>query len=203
VGSETHDVSSTANFPVIALVGSAGGLEAVSQVLSALADDLEAEVIVLIHQPPDRPSSLVELLATHSALPVAVAEHDAALQPARVIVAPPGRHLLVTPRRTTALIESGAAPPSRPSADLLLTTLATAVGPQAIAVVLSGGGHDGATGATAVHLFGGTVLASDEASSTSYAMPLATIQRDSAINQVAPLSEIADLLVALIRTPRL
>lgn len=195
--------TSPAHLPVIALVASAGGLEAVSQVLGALPDDLEAAVIVLIHQPPDRPSSLVKLLATHSALPVAVAEHDAALRPARVIVAPPGRHLLVTPGRTTALIESGAAPPSRPSADLLLTTLATAVGPQAIAVVLSGGGHDGATGATAVHLFGGTVLASDESSSTAYAMPLATIQRGSAINQVAPLGEIADLLVALIRTPKL
>jgi two-component system chemotaxis response regulator CheB len=98
------------------------------------------------------------------------------LTPGRVVVAPAGQHLLITSELRLALIESGAFPPSRPSADLLLTTLAIAAGPRAIAVVLSGTGHDGATGATAVHRFGGTVLATDEASSQSFAMPSATIR---------------------------
>jgi two-component system, chemotaxis family, protein-glutamate methylesterase/glutaminase len=64
----------------------------------------------------------------------------------------------VTGGARIALIVSGASPPSRPS-DLLLTTLATACRPRAAAVVLSGGGHAGATGATAIHRLGGTMIA--------------------------------------------
>jgi hypothetical protein len=63
-------------------------------------------------------------------------------------------------------------------------------------VVLSGGGHDGATGATAVHQFGGTVLASDELTSEYFSMPQATIERDSVIARIVPLGEIAALLVS-------
>ena len=94
-------------------------------------------------------------------------------------------------------IVSGISPPNRPSADLLLTTLAIACGPRATAVVLSGGGHDGATGATAIHDFGGTVLASDEASSTNFSMPGATIERGGTIDHILPLREIAGLLASI------
>jgi two-component system chemotaxis response regulator CheB len=112
------------------------------------------------------------------------------------VVVPPGQHVLVVPGPRTALIASGPPPPSRPSADLLLSTLATAVGPAALAVVLSGGGHDGATGATAIHAFGGAVLASDEATSEVFSMPSATITRDSAIDDVGPLDELAARVAA-------
>jgi hypothetical protein len=94
------------------------------------------------------------------------------------------------------LIASGASPPSRPSADLLLATLATVCGPRATAVVLSGGGHDGATGATAVHDFGGTVLASSELTSQYFSMPRAAIERGSVIDGIVPLGELAALLVS-------
>jgi two-component system chemotaxis response regulator CheB len=183
---------------VVALVASAGGLDAVSRVLRALPETFNASVIVLIHQAPDRVSSLVALLGRESSLPVVEAEHGAALRPGRVIVIPAGRHLLVSRDMGTVLIASGAAPPSRPSADLLLATLATAAGSRAIAVVLSGGGHDAATGATAIHVCGGTVLASDEASSASFSMPDATIQRGHAVDHVVPLDDMAGLLGTLV-----
>jgi two-component system chemotaxis response regulator CheB len=63
--------------------------------------------------------------------------------------------------------------------------------------VLSGGGHDGATGATAVHDFGGTVLASSERTSQHFSMPQATIDRESTIDKVLPLGDIAALLVSM------
>lgn len=186
---------------VIALVASAGGLDAVSHVLGSLPAGLQAAVLVLIHQAPDRTSRLVELLGRRSALPVAAAEHGARLEVGRVVVAPPGSHLLITPGPRTALIMSGAAPPSRPSADLLLTTLAITAGSRAVAAVLSGSGHDGATGATAIHIFGGTVLATDEASSSWFAMPEATIERDHAIDHIVALDDVAGLLGSLVASP--
>jgi two-component system chemotaxis response regulator CheB len=181
---------------VIALVGSAGGLAAVSEVLGGLPAGLNAAVIVLIHQAPERENKLVEILARPSRLPVEAARDHTPLRAGTVVVAPPGKHVLIAAGPMVRLIASGASPPSRPSADLLLATLATACGPRATAVVLSGGGHDGATGATAVHQFGGTVLASDELTSQYFSMPQATIERDSVIDKIVPLGEIAALLVS-------
>jgi two-component system, chemotaxis family, protein-glutamate methylesterase/glutaminase len=189
------------HWPIVALVASAGGVDALSRVLSALPAELPASVIVLLHVAPDRESALPEILARISASGVQAAQDDEQLAPGRVLVAPAGRHLLITSQLRVALIESGAYPPSRPSADLLLTTLAIAARERVIAVVLSGTGHDGATGATAVHRFGGTVLATDAASSQSFAMPSATIRRDSAIDHIVDLDAVPALLIQLISTP--
>jgi two-component system chemotaxis response regulator CheB len=96
---------------------------------AALPSDLPASVTVLLHLLPDGESLLPEILRRISPLGVEVARDGEALAPGRVVVAPAGRHLLITADLSTALITSGAFPPSRPSADLLLTTLATAAGP--------------------------------------------------------------------------
>jgi two-component system chemotaxis response regulator CheB len=189
------------SWPIIALVASAGGVEALSRVLLGLSSELPASVIVLLHSDPDRESLLPRILRRITTLDVQPASDGDALQPGRVLVAPAGQHMLITDDLHVALIESGSYPPSRPSADLLLTTLAVAARARAIAVVLSGTGHDGATGATAVHRFGGTVLATDEASSTSFAMPSATIDRDGAIDHVVHLDELPALLMQLASAP--
>lgn len=186
---------------VVALIASAGGLEAVSTVLEGLPEDLDAAVVVLIHQAPDRANALVRLLQRRSPLPVVAAQDDAPLAAGIVVVAPPGKHTLVTSGPRVALIVSGASPPSRPSADLLLATLATACGPLATAVVLSGGGHDGATGATVIHRLGGTVIASSEATSAHFAMPQATIERVHVVDHIVELNDIAGVLLTVIDAP--
>ena len=84
-----------------------------------------------------------------------------------------------------------------------MTTLATAVGSRAVAVVLSGNGNDAATGASAIHRFGGTVIVASLETSTAPSMPQATIDRDHATDHVVPLEEIAALLLALTTVPRL
>ncbi|MBB4693417.1 chemotaxis protein CheB [Paractinoplanes abujensis] len=70
-----------------------------------------------------------------------------------------------------------------------------------IAVVLSGQGNDAATGATAVHHFGGTVIATSTETSTAPAMPEATINRDSITDHVVPLGGVAELLLAMATVP--
>jgi two-component system, chemotaxis family, protein-glutamate methylesterase/glutaminase len=190
--------AASADWPIVALVASAGGIDALSRVLSALPNNLLASIIVLLHSSPDRQSRLPDILSRVSSVAVHAARDGEILAPGCVIVAPAGRHLVITSDLRAALIRSGAYPPSRPSADLLLTTLAIAAGPRAIAVVLTGEGHDGATGATAIHRFGGTVLATDAASSQSFAMPSATIDRDQVIDHVIGLDELPALLVSLV-----
>jgi two-component system chemotaxis response regulator CheB len=190
-------------FPIVALVCSAGGIDALTQVLAPLPDDLPAAVIVLQHISPDHPSCLADVLNQRTALTVTAATDSAALAPGTVLVTPPGRHTLIAGDQSIALIPSGAIPPYRPSADLLLATLAASAGKRVIAVVLSGRGNDGATGASAVHRFGGTVIACTAVSSTEAAMPQATIDRDNAVDHVVSLGDIAALLQTLTTAPLL
>ena len=74
---------------------------------------------------------LPRILDRRTALAVEAATDGDPLAPGRVLVAPPGSHTLITPHGTVTLIPAGARPPYRPSADLLLTTLATAAGSRA------------------------------------------------------------------------
>jgi two-component system, chemotaxis family, protein-glutamate methylesterase/glutaminase len=183
---------------VVALVSSTGGLRATSVILAALPGALPAAIIVLQHQQPDRPTVLPELLARHTALHVRVARDGAVLRDGVVEVAPPGYHTLVTATRHLSLVPSGDFPPHRPSADLLLTSLGLACGADAIAVVLTGGGNDGATGATVVHHHGGRVLAGDEATSEVFAMPCAAIGRGDVVDEVVPLERIGSRIAQLV-----
>lgn len=197
------DERTDGDWPIIALVASAGGIDALTRALAPLPPTISAGFIVLLHMAPDQGSSLPEILGRACALDVRAATDGDTPAPGRVLVAPPGCHTLVGHDLRIALIPSGAFPPSRPSADLLLTTLAVAAGPRAVAVVLSGQGHDGATGATAVHYFGGAVLATDEASSRAFSMPSATIHRDSAVDHIVHLDELGELLAKLTTIPTL
>jgi two-component system, chemotaxis family, protein-glutamate methylesterase/glutaminase len=194
---ETEATTVGLTMPIVALVCSTGGLDAVERILGALPDEFPAAVLVLRHHDPHGYNWLAQMLRRKTRLPVASARDGDRLEAGRVLVAPAGHHTLVTDNDGVALIQSGDRPPYRPSADLLLTSLAITAGRRTIAVVLSGYGNDGATGATAVHRFGGVVVASDEATSTVFAMPYATISRDHVIDYIAPVDEIASLLVKL------
>ena len=187
--------------PIIAMACSAGGLDALTTVLAPLPEDLPAAVVVVQHMPPDKQSELSAILNRATALPVGWAQEGDQLVPGCVFAAPPGQHTLITKDQAIALIPSGPAPPSRPSADLLLTTLAVAAGRRVIAVVLSGEGQDAATGATAVHHFGGTVIVSSLETSARSAMPRATMLRDDITDHVVPVDNLAGFLVALTTAP--
>jgi two-component system chemotaxis response regulator CheB len=110
-------------------------------------------------------------------------------------VAPPGRHLRVR-GRTLALTDTDPVHFSRPSADVLLDSLASAGAP-VVAVVLTGSGRDGAAGSLHVRDGGGAVLAQDRGTSVNFGMPGAAV-RASGVSEVLPLEAIAPRLVQLI-----
>ena len=186
---------------VVMLVCSAGGVAALSAIIGGLPPSLPAAVVVLQHTAPGRDSPLVHILQRRTRWPVVAVQDGATVETGTVAVAPPGSHTLVTPARTFSLIKSGPYPPARPSADLLLTSAALAVGPAAVAVVLTGAGHDGATGATVVHKHGGAVLATDEDTSTFFSMPRAAIRRDHVVDRVLGLDEVAGHIAAVVSEP--
>lgn len=197
--SEAVDEGPAGRLPIVALVCSAGGLEALTAILRQLPAEFPAPIIALQHRQPGEPDRLPSILRRRCLLPVVSAEDGAVLRAGTVFVVPPGQHAVVDTSDHIVLIPSDGPPPYRPSADLLLVSLALTSGPRTIAVVLSGMGRDGATGAEAVHRFGGLVIASDERSSAYFAMPKAAIERDQAVDLVLPINEIATKLVGLLK----
>ena len=181
---------------VVALAASAGGLAALSRILSALPAGFPAPILVLQHLDPRHPSWLAEILGKRTGLRVAQARAGEPLAAGTVLIAPPGHHLLVGADGVLALADTDRVQFSRPSADVLFASLAESWGPGAIAVVLSGRGLDGADGVRAIKRRGGTVIVQDEASAEHAGMPSAAILSGAA-DQILPLDSIAAALVEL------
>jgi two-component system chemotaxis response regulator CheB len=172
-------------FPVVALVCSLGGADALIRVLAPLPGDLPAAVVALQHLDPRQASTLPDRLAAATRLRVRAAVDGVRLEPGVVDVAPPGRHLLLAPDDRLLLVNSLERPAPRPSADLLLTSMAAVLGERLLAVVLTGNGDDGAVGVQVVARYGGHTLVQDEATSQAYAMPAAALDADSPHGPVA------------------
>jgi two-component system chemotaxis response regulator CheB len=185
-----------ARFDVVAMASSAGGLAALTSVLSAIGADFPAAILVVQHLDPRHESLMAEILSRRTELTVTQARSGAPIEPGTVYIAPPDNHLLVNRNRTLSLTQSELVHFVRPSADLLFESVAAAFRERAIAVVLTGSGRDGAMGIVAVKKMGGTVIAQDEGSSAFFAMPAAAIETGK-VDFVLPVDEIAGALVSL------
>ena len=180
---------------LVVIGSSAGGIDALTQVLSRLPADLPAAVLIVQHLRDDRPTRLPEHLARHSSLPVRLAENGAGLEAGVAYLAVPGQHLRL--EGSTLVLDRGdLVNYMRPSADVLFSSAAQGFGPNVIGVVLSGTGRDGARGCQEIKAKGGVTIAQDEETSHYFAMPRAGIEAD-AIDYVLPLEQIADKIVTL------
>jgi two-component system, chemotaxis family, protein-glutamate methylesterase/glutaminase len=184
------------SFWVVALAASAGGLAALSRVLSELPADFPAAVLIVQHLDRHHRSWLAEILSRRVELDVRQAQGGELVRPGIIYIAPPDRHLLVNPQGVLSLSDAALVRYVRPSADLLFSSVAASFGPRVIAVVLTGTGRDGADGVHDVKQEGGFVIAQDEASSEFFGMPGAAIHT-GAVDRVLPLAEIAAALVEL------
>jgi len=187
---------STARFDVIAIASSAGGLAALTRLLSELKRDLPVSILVVQHLDPRHESLMADILSRRTELRVVQAEAGASIELGSVYIAPPDKHLLANPDRTLSLTQSELVHFVRPSADLLFESVAAAFRDRAIAVVLTGSGRDGAMGVKAIKKMGGTVIAQDEETSEFFAMPSAAIETGR-VDFVLPLAEIPAALVSL------
>lgn len=183
------------SYDAVAVATSAGGLEALRAVLGALPAGFPAAVLVMQHL-GRYGSALVDILAAHTALPVAWVTDGAALTPGQVLVCPPQRSVEVRADRTCAVLE-GLHRASDWPIDTLFRTLADAVGARAIGVVLTGMGRDGAAGVQALAGAGATVLAQSEDSARYPSMPRAAAAT-GAVDLVLPLGEIGAVLAQVV-----
>ncbi|HEY0284008.1 MAG TPA: chemotaxis protein CheB [Vicinamibacterales bacterium] len=172
---------------------SAGGVEALSDVLPALPAAYQGAVFVVLHLPRERPSLLVDLFAPRCALAVREADDKEPVAKGTIYFAPPDYHLLID--RGPQLVLSVDEPVnfSRPSIDVLFESAADVYGPRLLGVILTGASRDGAAGLEAVHRAGGVTCVQEPATAQAPLMAQAAIQQ-TPVDHVLPLNAVADLL---------
>ncbi len=157
------------NSHLVVVGSSAGGIEALSRLVSTLPEGFTAPVILAQHLDPARESRLQEILARRSHLPVrTVADHEH-LEAGVVYVIPSDRHVNVTETEIDLRADTRGRP--KPSVDMLMSSAAEVFGEGLVAVVLTGMGSDGAEGARAVRQAGGTVIIQDPETAEFGGMP--------------------------------
>jgi two-component system chemotaxis response regulator CheB len=182
---------------LVVIASSAGGLAALSGVLSGLPRTFPAPLLVVQHIQAGHPSSLVAILSRRTELSVRQTAGSERPEAGVVYVAPPGHHVVVVDGPALALDDSPPLHFLRPCADLLFESAARVCGACVIGVVLTGNGSDGAAGIRAIKISGGVVIAQDRASAAFPSMPESAVATGS-VDYVLPLAAIAGKLVALI-----
>jgi len=186
--------------PDVVVVGaSAGGVNALIQLVGGIPTDLAASVFVVLHLPRNAPSALAAILARSGPLPATTATDGEQPRPGHIYVAPTNHHLLIIDGRirlSQGPTESG----HRPAIDPTLRSAARAHGPRVIGVVLSGSRDDGSSGLAAVAARGGYTVVQDPDDALHPSMPRAALARVTA-DHVLPATKIGPLLGELTAGP--
>ncbi len=179
---------------VVVIGASAGGLEALQELLGPLQPGTGSAYLIAQHLAPGHPSLIVELLGRATSLPVRVAVDGLRLEPDTIVVAPPNNDLTIL-GDVVHLAAPGARFGPSPSVDLLFTSVAEQWGSRSVAVVLSGTGSDGAHGLRDVRGAGGLTLVQSPASARFDGMPRSAISLGGA-DLVADVTELGKRLAA-------
>jgi two-component system chemotaxis response regulator CheB len=182
---------------LVVIGASAGGVEALREVVAGLPSDLPAAVCVVLHLAPRSPSALAQILRRAGSLPCHTAFDGQELKPGQIVVAPPDRHLVIDDDRVRLTVgppESG----HRPAVNVLFRSAAAQRGARVVGVVLSGTRDDGAAGLAMLKARGGAAIVQDPADALYAGMPSSAL-RHVAADVVAPCARIGAAVDRLVR----
>jgi two-component system CheB/CheR fusion protein len=197
--SSSLDACDTQKLCVVGIGASAGGLEAFTEFLAGLPPHLDLALVFVQHLDPHHKSNLVEILSRSTSIPVVEATDSTPLQGGQLYVMPADRdlailhgvlHLLARPESTSRHLPI----------DAFFRSLAEDQGSNAIGVILSGTGSDGALGIRAIKAEGGITMVQERASAKYDGMPAAAIATGH-VDFVLPPKELAKELARIARNP--
>ena len=189
---------------VLAIGASTGGPKALARFIEKIPPDFSAPILIVQHMPPLFTKYLAERLATRAPWRCVEGIDGALLEPGTVWVAPGDQHMTVERNGAETRVRLSNEPPvhsCRPAVDPLFRSIADAYGTGALAVVLTGMGHDGVQGCRRVREAGGQVLAQDEASSVVWGMPGIVVREGLADFVGSPEEIAAEITQRLLVTP--
>jgi len=184
---------------VIALGASAGGFNALRELLRTLPADFPAAVFIVLHLRAHAPDRFANTLGHGASLPVEFATHGAKWERGRVYMAPPDQHLLIEGERMV-LAHGPRENGSRPAIDPMFRSVAASFGGRVIGVLLTGMLNDGTSGMIAIQECGGRTVIQHPRDALYPSMPLSAMTAMQ-VDYIVPLAELADLLVRLVREP--
>jgi two-component system, chemotaxis family, CheB/CheR fusion protein len=186
-------------FPVVGIGASAGGIKALQAFFDAMPPDTGMAFVVVVHLSPRHESSLAEVLQPHTSMRVTQVMRTVAIEADHVYVIPPNRRLMMTGGHLR--IEEFPGHDGRAAIDVFFRSLAMAHRQNAIAIVLSGSGSDGAVGLKRIKEHGGVTLVQVPSEAEYDSMPRAA-QAAGIVDFSLPVAEMPDKLVALWRNLR-
>jgi len=185
---------------ILAIGASAGGVQALCNVIEHLPPNLPAAVFVVLHTSPHGASVLPAILQRTGCLPASHPKDGEAVETGRIYVAPPDRHLAIRKGRIH-LSRNASENGHRPAIDVLFRTAARSFGSRVVGVVLTGNLDDGTVGLAAIKQCGGLAVVQDPADADYPGMPESAIANVE-VDYVLPLADIAAELNRLVREPR-
>jgi two-component system, chemotaxis family, protein-glutamate methylesterase/glutaminase len=175
---------------IVAIGSSTGGPDALGKIVGALPATAPVPIVIVQHITVGFHQGLVDWLNNVTPLSVKLGAEGDQLRAGEVVVAPGEKHLTVDAGRRIKLIDEDAVRGHRPSATKLFQSVTKVYSANALGVILTGMGDDGADGLVDLHNAGGWVIGQDEATCVVYGMPREAALR-GAVNEVLPLGEIA------------
>jgi two-component system, chemotaxis family, protein-glutamate methylesterase/glutaminase len=187
--------------PIVCIGSSTGGTEALREVLEALPAASPA-ILIVQHMPEKFTGAFARRLNGLCALEIKEAEDGDLVQAGRVLIAPGNQHMVL--RRTGSrysvnIVEGPHVSRHRPAVDVLFRSAAQMAGRNAMGILLTGMGDDGARGLLEMRQAGSPTIAQDEESSVVFGMPKEAIQRGAA-GKVLPLGRVAGEIITYGRT---
>ena len=179
--------------PIICIGASTGGTEALREVLEALPANSPA-ILIVQHMPEKFTNAFARRLNGLCTVEIKEAEDGDVLQPGRVLIAPGNQHMVLQragTRYTVQIVDGPHVSRHRPSVDVLFRSASQVAGRNAMGVILTGMGDDGARGLLEMRQAGSHTVAQDEESCIVFGMPKEAIQRGAAA-KVVPLSRVAN-----------
>lgn len=165
---------------VVIIGGSAGSLEVLMQVFPRLNAIQDFAIVIVLHRKSGEDTTLEELLALKTVIPVQDVEDKTPLEPGYIYIAPSDYHLLFEKDYTLSLDISEKINYSRPSIDVAFESSADIYGEGLTAILLSGANADGTNGVIAIKQAGGTVIIQDPETADMAYMPKSAINNMTA-----------------------
>jgi two-component system chemotaxis response regulator CheB len=187
-----------AQFDIVAIGASTGGIHALSQLLRAIPPEFQVPILVTQHLPASFMPYFAAQLAVLGNRPCDVASDCMRIRPGRMIVAPGGAHIRVVKMSDGAAIRLSEEPATSgcmPSVDPMFDSIADVFGSRALGIVLSGMGKDGSEGARKLAAAGGSIVVQDQASSVVWGMP-GTIASEGGASAILPPDEIGRMIAS-------
>lgn len=184
---------------VVAIGGSAGGIEALCKLLALIPTTFPAIILIVTHRSPVTESALQQVLARHARIPILLARDGQELECGVGYLGHPSQHLTLAPAYHASLVHDHFY--RAHNIDALFNSVALNAGSRAVGIILSGMNKDGAQGLAAIKQAGGMVLVQSPVEAQYPDMPRAAIASSSEIDEIGPISALVATLMRHVGAP--